>query len=96
MEHGTSNCFRNGPFGVKPPNDHLAAGFMLPSVVGLKPPHDAIRRNPRADLTSVLPAKQEHQQLPGFIGLRVRNCSPGWRKGLARPAGMWVMCGWPL
>ena len=49
------NCFRNGPFGVKPPNDHLAAGIMLPSVVGLKPPHHAIRWNLRADLNGVLP-----------------------------------------
>jgi len=29
--------FRNGPFGVDLPNDHLVAGFMLPSVVGLSP-----------------------------------------------------------
>jgi hypothetical protein len=28
-----TNGFRNGPVGVNPPHDHLAAGFVLPSVV---------------------------------------------------------------
>jgi transposase len=33
------------------PRMHHVAGFMLPSVVSTRPPHHAIRRNPRADLT---------------------------------------------
>jgi hypothetical protein len=37
--------FRNGPVGVNPV-DHLAAGSLLPSVVGTRPPHHAVRGNP--------------------------------------------------
>ena len=32
-----------GGWESSPPNDHLAAGTMLPSVVGTGPPHHAVR-----------------------------------------------------
>ncbi len=82
------NCFRSVPFGVKPPNDYLAAGIMLPSVVGLKPPNHAIRLNPRADLNGALPVWRVHRQLPGFIGFASRGRDLGGRGARALPGNL--------
>ena len=39
---GDSNGFRNRLFGINIPRDHHAAAFMIQSVVGASPPHNAI------------------------------------------------------
>lgn len=74
-----------GRWVSSPRMDHVA-GFMLPSVVGPRPPTMRSERNPRADLNELNPRPRgrAHQQLPGFIGFRVpaTGTSGG---GAARP-----------
>ena len=67
---------------------------MLPSVVGTKPPHHAIRFNPRADLTSGCspPEGQVYWQLPGFIGFFVPATGPREAGKIKRASKLFLNC----
>lgn len=74
-----------GRWESSPPNDTLAAGPMLPSVVGPGAATPCCQREPesRSHIACSPSVGRVHQQLPGFIGSRVPATGP-W--GEDRPA----------